>query len=554
MPKLTRTFLAVAAALAMYIGIVACGDDDDGGDGGGGGGAEGGSITISQTSQPDYLDPALSYTVNGWEPMWLVYTPPVTYARAEGQAGTELIPGIAEELPEVSEDGRTYTFTIREGLKYSDGTPVKASDFEHTIKRMFNLESGASSFYEVIEGATEYIEAGEAEGDISGIETNDRTGEVTINLTERSGQFLNILAMNFAGIVPGDTPFKNLSSDPPPGVGPYMFTESVPNRQFVMEKNPNFDIPDIPKGNIDTITTKIIKSAERQTQDVIRGELDFMQDPPPADLLPQVRAEYSDRYEEHTPINTYYFFMNVRTPPFDDEKVREAVNLATDSNALARLFGGRLEPSCNFLPEGLAGHEPIDPCPFGDPAGEPDIEGARKLVKEAGVEGDQVTAYTNTDENRPEIGQYLTDMLNEIGFDAELEIIDGGVYFATIGNEKTAPQIGFLNWFQDFPHPGNFLFLVDSASIQPTNSQNPGNVSDPELDKLIDTVNAGPASDPEVQEAAAEADRLLIEKKYVAPYGQEAVATFMSERMDFENCSLFHPVYQNDYSSFCLKE
>ncbi len=85
--------------------------------------------------------------------------------------------------------------------------------------------------------------------------------------------------MNFAGLVPGDTPFENLSADPPPGIGPYTLTKSVPNREFVMEKNKNFNIPGIPKGNIDTITTKIVKSAERQTQDVISGELDYMQDP-----------------------------------------------------------------------------------------------------------------------------------------------------------------------------------------------------------------------------------------------------------------------------------
>jgi peptide/nickel transport system substrate-binding protein len=202
----------------------------------------------------------------------------------------------------------------------------------------------------------------------------------------------------------------------------------------------------------------------------------------------------------------------------------------------------------------MPGYEAIEPCPFGDPAGEPDIERARQLIEDAGAAGASVTAYTNNDENRPEIGQYLTDMLNEIGLDAELETVDGGVYFQTIGNEKTEAQVGFLNWFQDFPHPGNFLFLVDSESIQPTNNQNIGNVSDPELDELIDTVNSGPATDEAVQEAAAEADRILIENSYVTPYGTETVSTFMSERMDFENCSLFHPVYQNDYSSFCLKE
>jgi peptide/nickel transport system substrate-binding protein len=555
MAKLSSRLLVLLVAVLSVLVMGACGDDDDDGGGGGGGGdgaaKQGGSITIAQTSQPDYLDPALSYTVNGWEPLWLVYTAPVTYKRAEGLEGTELIPGIAEEMPQVSEDGTTVTFKIRDGLKFSNGTPVKASDFEHTIKRVLNLESGATGFFLIIEGAQEYIDAGKPEGDISGIEPNDETGEVTINLTGPDGTILNVLAMNFAGIVPSDTPFENLSADPPPGVGPYMFTESVPNREFVMEKNPNFNIPGIPKGNVDTITTKIVKSAERQTQDVISGELDFMQDPPPADLLPQVKAEYSDRYEDQETVNVYYFFMNSSIPPFDDEQVRKAVNYAVDSGALSRLFGGRLAPGCNFLPPGLAGHEEIDPCPYGDPNEPGDLEKARQMIQEAGVDGESIDVYTNNDENRPEIGQYLADMLNKIGFQANLKTVDGGVYFATVGNDKTRPHIGFANWFQDFPHPANFLFLIDGDTNQPTNNQNYGRVDDPELNKLIDEVEAAPAEG--ATEQAAEADRLAVEKGYVAPYGSETVATFMSERMDFENCSLFHPVYQNDYSSFCLK-
>jgi peptide/nickel transport system substrate-binding protein len=554
MGTLGRRALALLVALLTMFVIIACGDDDDddGGGGGGGGAAkQGGSITIAQTSQPDYLDPALAYTVNAWEPMWLVYTPPVTYKRAEGLEGTELIPGIAEEMPQISEDGKTVTFTLRKGLKFSDGTPVKASDWEHTIKRVLNLESGATGFYVIIEGAEEYIEAGKPDADISGIETNDQTGEVTLKLTGRDGTILNVLAMNFAGIVPGDTPFKVLSADPPPGVGPYMITKSEPNREFVLEKNPNFNIPGIPKGNVDTITTKIVKSAERQTQDVISGELDFMQDPPPADLLPQVKAEYSDRYEDQETVNTYFFFMNTSIPPFDDEQARQAVNYAVDSRALSRLFGGRLAPGCNFLPPGLAGHEEIDPCPYGDPNEAGDIEKARQMIQEAGVDGESVEVYTNNDENRPEIGQYLTDMLNKIGFNAKLTVIDAGIYFQTVGNDKTKAQIGATNWFQDFPHPANFLFLIDGDTNQPTNNYNYSRVDDPELNKLIDEVEAAPADG--ATEQAAQADQLAVEKGYVAPYGSETNATFMSERMDFENCSLFHPVYQNDYSSFCLK-
>jgi peptide/nickel transport system substrate-binding protein len=552
---------ALLGALVLVLSagtLVACGDDDD--DDGGGAAAEGGEITITQTSQPDYLDPALSYTVNGIEPLWLVYTPLLTYRHVEGQEGAELIPGLAEDLPEISSDGLTYTLTLRDGLKYSDGSDVVASDFEHTIKRVLNLESGGSAFYEIIEGATEYLEKGDPEGDISGIETDDQTGEITIQLTEADSSFSNVLAMWFAGLVPGDTPFKNLTEDPPPGVGAYTITESVPNRQFVMEKNPEFealDIPDIPTGNIDTITTEIVKDAAKQAQDVLDGEIDRMQDPPPADLKPTVLEQASDRYEEHTTSSTYYFFMNTRVAPFDDPKVREAVNYGIDKPALARLFAGELAPGCSFLPPGFPGYdEEFDTtgCPYGDPSQPPDLERAQQLIQEAGVDGEKVTVYGNNDDPSDKVTQAYADMLNQMGFDTEVKILDGGVYFQTIGNEKTAPQTGFANWFADFPHPLNFYFLVDADSIQPTNNQNFGNVDDKQINDEIDRLSLETDTEAVAEDWAA-LDEYLISppQSYVAPYGHRKLATFFSERMDFES-AVFHPVYFDDYSSWSLKE
>src|ERR1044072_8653290 len=112
-----RALVLLAAALSM-LAIAAWGSDDDSsssGSGGGGDAKSGGSITISQTSQPDYLDPALTYTVNGIEPLWLVYTPLLTYKHAEGEEGQQLIPGVAEDLPKISDDGKTYELTVRKG-------------------------------------------------------------------------------------------------------------------------------------------------------------------------------------------------------------------------------------------------------------------------------------------------------------------------------------------------------------------------------------------------------------------------------------------------------
>jgi peptide/nickel transport system substrate-binding protein len=550
--------MLAALAIASSVTLAACGEEDDEGDDTAA--AEGGEITIAQTSQPDYLDPALSYTVNGIEPLWLVYTPLLTYPHVEGEAGAELIPGLAEDLPEISADGLEYRLTLRDGLKFSDGTDVKASDFEHTIKRVLNLESGGSAFYQTIEGAEQYLKAGDPEGDISGIETDDQTGEITITLTEPDASFSNILAMWFAGIVPGDTPFRNLTEDPPPGVGPFMITESVPNRQFVMEKNPEFEalnIPDIPVPALDKITTQIIKNANQQAQDVLDGRLDYMQDPPPADLKPTVIEQADDRYEEFSTSSTYYWFMNVDEAPFDDPLVREAVNYGIDKPALARLFAGELAPGCTFLPPGFPGYdEAFDTteCPYGDPNQPPDIARAQDLIRQAGAEGAEVTVYGNNDDPTDKVTQAYTDMLNEIGLDAEPEILDGGVYFQTIGNEKTAPQTGFANWFADFPHPLNFYFLVDGDSIQPTNNQNFGRVDDPKINDEIDRLSLETDTES-VATDWAELDRYLVEppQSYVAPYGHRKLATFFSERMDFD-AAVFHPVYFNDYSTFALKE
>jgi peptide/nickel transport system substrate-binding protein len=546
---------ALGLLLTLSILVAGCGGDDSGG-GSGSSGKEGGSITLAQTSQPDYLDPALSYTVNGWEPMWLVYTPLLTYARAEGAEGSKLIPGLAQDLPEVSKDGLTYRLTLRKGLEYSDGSPVKASDFEHTVKRVLNLESGGSAFFLGIEGADDYVKKGKAEADIPGIETNDDTGDITIRLTAPDGTFSNVLAMNFAGLVPGDTPFKNLTKDPPPGVGPYAITESVPNRQFVMKRNRAFHLPGIPAGKIDTLTTKIVKSLGRQAQGVIDGELDYMQDPPPADMKPEIRAKYSDRYDEHVTVSTFYFFMNTRTPPFDDPKVRQAVNYGVDKPALARIYAGELQPGCSFLPPGMPGSDDaldVADCPWGDPNKPPDLEKARRLIKEAGADGAKVQVWGNSDDPTPLVTQAYADMLSKIGLRAEPKIIDGGVYFQTIGNAKTAPQTGFANWYQDFPHPKNFMFLVDGASIQPTNNQNFGNVDDPEITKGIAELNREPELTPAVVDRWKDLNRKVVERAWVVPFGHRKLSTFLSERMDFANCSLFHPVYANDYSSFCLK-
>ena len=321
-----------------------------------------------------------------------------------------------------------------------------------------------------------------------------------------------------------------------------------------MEKNPNFQpIDGVPEGKADTLTFKIIKSLDRAAQDVIRGDVDVLHDPPPADLQPEIKAKYSDRYKEYTTQSTYYFFLNEKLPPFNDEKARQAVNFGIDKPALARLFGGGLfEPGCNFLPPGIPGYEKIDPCPWGDPTQPPDLEKARQLVEESNYDGETLTVWGNNEDPTRKVTEAYAQMLNDIGFKAEPKIIDGGVYFQTIGNEKTAATTGFLNWFADFPSPANYMFLVNGNAIQPTNNENIGNVDVPELTEGIERLEKEEDVESHADEWA-ELDRLVVEGAHGAPYGVRKLTFFASERVDFENCALVHPLYQNDYGTLCLK-
>ena len=173
---------------------------------------------------------------------------------------------------------------------------------------------------------------------------------------------------------------------------------------------------------LDKITTQIIKNASQQAQDVLDNKLDYMQDPPPADLKPTVIEQADDRYEEFATSSTYYLFMDAQYPPFDDPLVREAVNYGIDKPALARLFAGELAPGCSFLPPGMPGYdEAFDTteCPYGDPSQPPDIAKAQDLIKQAGAEGAKVTVYGNNDDPTDKVTQAYADMLNEIGLDAD---------------------------------------------------------------------------------------------------------------------------------------
>jgi peptide/nickel transport system substrate-binding protein len=533
-----------AAALAM----AACGNS-------GTSVKEGGTATVLMGTAPDYLDPQEGYTTQAAEPDWISYTPLLTYKHASGQDGTTLIPGLAENLPQVSKDGRTYTLTLRKGLVFSNGRPVKASDFTSTIERAIKLNWGGKSFFtNYITGASAF-DTGKS-STIAGIHADDATGRITIQLTTPYGAFANVLAFPSAGLVPSGTPNKNLSSTPPPGVGAYMIKDVSPNRTFTLVKNPHFaslGIPGIPKGHLDTIKVNITSNTQSEAEQVLQDQADAFDagDTIPPSLLPQIESKASGRFSRETIPSTFYFFLNTRIAPFNNPLAREAVNYALDRRAFVRLASGFLKPECYFLPDGIAGH-PTGNCPYGSKDGAPDLAKAKQLVKQAGLDGTPVTVWGETRAPRKQYVEYYTSVLNQIGFKATPKIISDSVYFPTIGNAKTGAQTGFADWLQDFPNPSDFYLLMNGKSIQPVNNENFSNVNDPHIQSELAKLDAVPATKLDSVSGQWRAlDEYVAKKGYEAVYGSEELPKFLSTRIDFQS-AVFHPLYLNDWSTWQL--
>ena len=543
---------ALAGALAVALGACGSSSSNDSGDGSStSGGKSGGTATVLVGTAPDYLDPQRAYTTQGAEVHWLSYLGLYTYAHKNGVEGSKVIPGLAEDFPKVSNGGTTYTLTLRKGMKYSDGSAVKASDFPFTIQRAIKAQWGGKSFLtNYIKGALDF-DTGKSKS-ISGITADDATGKITIDLKKPYGAFLNVIAFPAAGLVPTGTKTANLSNAPPPGVGPYILKDVVPNRSYKVVRNPAWTdttIPGVPKGKMD-ISVKIASNTQTEAEQVLNNEADVFDwgDQVPPSLAAQVEAKASDRFAKQDTVSTYYFFLNTQTKPFNNQKAREAVNLAVDRRALARLNGGNFKVTCFFLPEGIVGH-PTSECPYGDPNAAPDMAKAKARLKESGMAGATVTVWGQNRSPRKEFTNYYTDVLNQLGFKAKTKIIADAQYFPTIGNLKLQPQTGYANWNQDFPNPSDFYLLVDKDTIQTTNNQNFSQVSDPHIQSELAELNAVPADKLDtVAERWQKLDEYLAEKAYIVAFGQQQNPKFFSNKLNFD-AAVFHPLYGTDWST-----
>ena len=404
-------------------------------------------------------------------------------------------------------------------------------------------------FYDVIVGATDYAD-GKADT-ISGITTNDETGDITITLTSPERHVQQRAGADVRRARPADHAARQ-GRDEQPAAG------ERPVHDQHGRRAPNADDgaqPALPDGQgrrrrrsgrrgVDKITVTENKNNSAQVTDIEQNKIDFMVDPPAADRLREVKSQYGDRFRLEESINTYYFWMNTQKPPFNDLRVRQAINYAIDPEALNRIFGGRLHPTQQILPPGMPGYQEYKLYPG------PDMDKAKQLIAEANPADKDITVWTDDEPDRKRIGEYYHDLLTQLGFNATLKVIAGDVYLTTIGNESTPDlDTGFADWFQDYPHPDDFFRpLLHGESILPTNSNNFSRVNIPANDAKMDELLEKQLGDGGVEEQYAALDKAYMEQAVWAPYGNEQFATFVSERMDFDK-AYHHLLFNQDYSA-----
>ena len=488
--------------VAAVLGLAGCmGGGDQGGSA-----RDGGSIGVAVSALPKTLDPALATQPDELQLLWLVHTPLLTYRRANGRDGAQLVPGLAENLPKVSEDGLTYRLSLRPGLTYSNAAPVRPGDFERAVDRVRALRSPLARLYD----------------EIVTIEANANTGAIAITLAQPDPSFPYLLALPSSAPVPRGTPRRDLSRRPPPGIGPYRLVRL--ETRVALLRTRGFVLSGVSPGHIDRITLVRPRPPLQQVQAVITGRLDVMQEPAPADLLPEVRSKYRERYRENTTASTVALVPDTDAPPFDDPTVRHAVGVSLDPGTLRRLYEGLLEPSCNVLPEMVRGYRRLDPCPIGDLDEPPDLPEAKQEIDDAGAAGARVGVVADPGVPRA-VERNVVSTLRKIGLAARTR---GGD--ASLRVQRFAPLVA---------HPAAFLEQVA------------GSVFDTDLREAVDEATL-PESAEQGDDAWAAADRIVVEQGYAAPIGSERRPAFLSERLDIENCFRFQPLFGLDLSSLCI--
>jgi peptide/nickel transport system substrate-binding protein len=477
-------FLLVAMLGFAALLLAACGGSSKKKSSSSGSGNQGGTMILLAKAAPSGSpDPQIDYTLQEWQLLVMTHDGLVAFKRTGGTEGTKIVPDLATSIPKPTAGGKTFTFQIRKGIKFSNGKELKPSDVKYTFERLFKIgqSPNAGSWYNVIVGGDACVKTPKTCNLDQGVVADDAKGTVTFHLTHGDPEFLDKLGTPFAFILPTGTPNKEVQI-PPPGTGPYYFAQYNPNKQIKLVRNKYFkewSKDAQPQGNPDLIVMKFGLGVEAEVTQVENGQADWVFDTPPADRLNELSQKYSSQVHINPLTAVWYIALNTRIPPFNNLKARQAVNFATDRNALVKIYGGPklATPTCQVLPPGFPGYKPY--CPYTKNPGSgkwtaPDLAKARQLVAASGTKGMVVKVNTDTADVDKSIGEYFLGLLNSLGYKAQPQFLSPDIQYPYCQNSKNKVQFCWSSWYQDYPAASDFLnVLLGCSDFVPNSNASP---------------------------------------------------------------------------------
>jgi ABC-type transport system substrate-binding protein len=413
---------------------------------------QGGAAVVTFNNDLTTLDPQVGYDWQNWSVIKSIFDGLMDYKPGT----TELEPDLAESYT-VSDDGLTYTFKLRSGVKFHNGRLMTSADVKWSLEHAINptTQSPGGGYLSAIAGYDDMT--GGKSTELSGVSAPD-DATVVITLSRPDATFLHIMAINFAFVVPKEE-VEKAGADwgkQPIGTGAFKFVEWVPGQRIVLERNKDYYKAGAPY--LDKLTFEFGLDPTVAVLKLKNGEIDIVGDGIPPAQFTEAMADSAnqDLIAKGDQLHTGYVTMNVNTPPLDNLKVRQAINMAINKDRIVKIINNRAVVASQALPPAMPGYNP-------DNNGYPfDPEGAKKLLAEAGLgDGFTVELYAMNVDPNPRIAQAIQQDLAAIGIKIEIKSLNQAEVIAAGGSGK-APMIwsGGMAWIADFPDPNNFYYGI----------------------------------------------------------------------------------------------
>jgi YVTN family beta-propeller protein len=460
------------------------------------------------------------------------------FKRVGGREGADVVPNLATSIPRPTDGGKTYTFRLRPGIRYSTGQLVRASDFQQALERVFALESYGGYLLGAIAGAEACARKPKGCNLSKGVITDDRARTVTFRLSKPDPELPIKLATTFAVAVPADTPPRDVGTRALPATGPYMIASYSPDKQVRLVRNPHFRqwTPTRPAGYADEIVIRLGVAEKARVGAVARGDADaasLARATSGSTNLAALRARFGSRLQSNPTGAVASIQLDTRLEPFDDLRVRQAFNLAVDREAVVRAAGGQEwgVATCQTLPPNFPGYQPY--CPY-----ERDLDEARRLVSESGTRGASITIMArefNVPTARPAVAA-----LRQLGYRARLAAVDDDTYFQRLGSRKV--QAATWAWVADYPSAPTWIEPQFSCQSLREGGPNFSGLCDQAIERQVARALALQVTDPSAaNEIWAQVDRMITDRAPAVSLMASQLPYFISDRVGNYQ---YHPVFE----------